>query len=317
MSRRRTHLTFGTVISHLGVIVAVSAVLGVLAAGLVIPLVGAVGYGASATARSMQNLPEELKAAPLAERSRVLDRNGNTIATFYDENRVNVSLSKVAPIMRRAVVAIEAYRFYEHGALDLKGTLRAFVNNQANGSTQGGSSITQQMAKMTQLAQARTAAQRKAATANTYQRKILELRHAIAFEQNYSKDWILERYLNLAYFGDGAYGVQAAARHFFSVNASQLSTVQAATLAGLVKNPVGFDPTRFRDRAIARRNVVLDRMAQLNVIAPETAVRLGKTPLGLKVSKRRNGCVGTDAAFFCDYVRRYLLADPALGRTVA
>jgi membrane peptidoglycan carboxypeptidase len=318
MPRRRRHLTFGTVISHLGVIVAVSAVIGVLAAGLVIPIVGAVGYGASATSKSMQNLPEELKASPLAQRSRVLDRHGNTIATFYDENRINVPLRKVAPIMQRAIIAIEDYRFYQHGALDVKGTLRAFVNNQTSGGgTQGGSSITQQMAKMTLLAQAHTEAERKAATANTYQRKIQELRHAIAFEQNYSKDWILERYLNLAYFGDGAYGVQAAARHFFSVNASQLDTVQAATLAGLVKNPVGFDPTRFKDRAIARRNVVLNRMAELNVIAPETAQRLVKAPLTLKISKRRNGCLGTDAAFFCDYVRRYLLADPALGRTVA
>ncbi|MET0839249.1 MAG: transglycosylase domain-containing protein [Marmoricola sp.] len=318
MPRRRPHLTFGTVISHLGVIIAVSAVLGVLAAGLVIPLVGAVGYGTNATARSMQNLPEELKAAPLAQRTRVLDRDGNPIATFYDENRVNVPLRKVAPIMKRAIIAIEDYRFYEHGALDVKGTLRAFVNNQTSGGgTQGGSSITQQMAKMTQLTQARTEEERKAATENTYQRKIQELRHAIAFEQNYSKDWILERYLNLAYFGDGAYGVQAAARHYFSVNANQLNTVQAATLAGLVKNPVGFDPTRFKDRAIARRNVVLNRMADLNVIAPETAERAGKMALGLKVSKRRNGCVGTDAAFFCDYVRRYLLADPALGKTVA
>ena len=127
--------------------------------------------------------------------------------------------------MKRAIVAIEDYRFYEHGALDLKGTLRAFVNNQtAAGSTQGGSSITQQMAKMTLLTQARTGDERKAATENTYQRKIQELRHAIAFEQNYSKDWILERYLNLAYFGDGAYGIQAASRHYFSVNASQLNT---------------------------------------------------------------------------------------------
>ena len=246
MPRRRPHLTFGTVISHLGVIVAVSAVLGVLAAGLVIPLVGAVGYGTNATARSMQNLPEELKAAPLAQRTRVLDRDGNLLATFYDENRVNVPLRKVAPIMKSAIIAIEDYRFYEHGALDVKGTLRAFVNNQTSGgNTQGGSSITQQMAKMTLLTQARTEEERKAATENTYQRKIQELRHAIAFEQNYSKDWILERYLNLAYFGDGAYGVQAAARHYFSVNASQLNTLQAATLAGLVKNPVGFDPTRF------------------------------------------------------------------------
>src|SRR6478752_8774432 len=232
MSRRRSHLTFGKVVSHLGVIVVVSA-------GLVVPLVGAVGYGTSATARSMQNLPEELKAAPLAQRTRVLDRDGNPIATFYDENRVNVSLNKVAPAMQRAIIAIEDYRFYQHGALDLKGTLRAFVNNQtSSGGTQGGSSITQQMAKMTLLTQAKTAAERKAATENTYQRKIQELRHAIAFEQNYSKDWILERYLNLAYFGDGAYGVQAASRHYFGVNANKLNTVQAATLAGLVKNPV-------------------------------------------------------------------------------
>lgn len=318
MPRRRPHLTFGTVLSHLGVIVAVSAVMGLLAAGLVIPLVGAVGYGASATAQSMKNLPEELKATPLAQRSRVLDRNGNTIATFYDENRVNVSLDKVSPVMKQAIIAIEDYRFYEHGALDLKGTLRAFVNNQTSGGgTQGGSSITQQMAKMTLLAQARTEVERKAATANTYQRKIQELRHAIAFEQNYSKDWILERYLNLAYFGDGAYGIQAAARHYFSVNASQLDTLQAATLAGLVKNPVGFDPTNFKDRAVARRNVVLNRMAELNVIPQATADKLVKAPLVLKISKRRNGCLSTNAAFFCDYVRRYLLADPALGRTVA
>src|SRR3954452_9136467 len=291
MPRRRTHLSFGTVISHLGVIVAVSVALGVLTAALVIPVVGADGYGTSATAKSMRNLPEDLKAAPLAERSRVLDRKGNTIATFYDENRVNVSLNKVAPIMQRAIIAIEDYRFYQHGALDVKGTLRAFVSNQTSGGgTQGGSSITQQMAKMTLLSQARTEAERKAATENTYQRKIQELRHAIAFEQNYSKDWILQRYLNLAYFGDGAYGIQAASRHFFSVNASQLNTVQAATLAGLVKNPVGFDPTRFKDRAIARRNVVLDRMAQLHVIPTTTAQRLDKQPLGLKISKRRNGC---------------------------
>ena len=318
MPRRRPHLTFGTVLSHLGVIVAVSAVLGVLVAGLAIPFVGAVGYSAKATDRSMQNLPAELKTTPLAQRTRVLARNGRLIATFYDENRVNVPLSKVAPVMRRAIIAIEDYRFYEHGALDLKGTLRAFVSNQTSDSgTQGGSSITQQMAKMTQLTQARTEKERKAATENTYQRKIQELRHAIAFEQNYSKNWILERYLNLAYFGDGAYGVQAAARHYFSVNASQLDTNQAATLAGLVKNPVGFDPTTYRDRAIARRNVVLNRMAELGMLEPAVATRLISRPLDLRVSTSRNGCLGTKAPFFCDYLRRYLMADKSLGKTAA
>ncbi len=318
MSRRRPRLTFGTVVSHLGVIVAVSAVLGVLVAALAVPLVGAIGYGTSATARSMQDLPAELKAAPLAQRTRVLGRNGELIAIFYDENRVNVPLSRVSPIMKQAIIAIEDYRFYQHGALDVKGTLRAFVNNQTSGgSTQGGSSITQQMAKLTLVTQARSEEERKAATENTYQRKIQELRHAIAFEQNYSKDWILERYLNLAYFGDGAYGIQSAARHYFRVNANQLNTQQAATLAGLVKNPVGFDPTVFPDRALARRNVVLNRMAELDVIKPEQATALTQQRLNLKLSKSRNGCLGSKAPFFCDYVRRFLLEDPSLGETKA
>ena len=207
----------------------------------------------------MQNLPAELKAAPLAQRTRVLGRNGETDRdVLRREPRQRAARTGSRRSCGSAIIAIEDYRFYQHGALDLKGTLRAFVNNQtSSGGTQGGSSITQQMAKMTQLTQARTEAERKAATENTYQRKIQELRHAIAFEQNYSKDWILERYLNLAYFGDGAYGIQAASRHYFSVNASQLNTLQAATLAGLVKNPVGFDPTTYKDRALARRNVVL------------------------------------------------------------
>ncbi len=316
MSRRRPHVSFGTVVSHLGVIVVVSVVLGVLTAGLAVPLVGALGAGAKATSASMRNLPAELKAEPLAQRTRVLDSDGDLLATFYDENRVNVTLDQVAPIMREAIVAIEDYRFYEHGALDLKGTLRAFVNNQtASGSTQGGSSITQQMAKMTLVTQADTDEARAAATENTYQRKVQELRHAIAFEENYDKDWILERYLNLAYFGDGAYGIQAAARHYFSVPAAKLNIKQAATLAGLVKNPVGFDPTRFPERTEARRNVVLDRMAELDVIPQERADLLTERNLGLKVSRTRNGCLGTSAPFFCDYVRRYLLEDPALGRT--
>jgi membrane peptidoglycan carboxypeptidase len=283
----------------------------------VIPFAGALGYGARSAAKSMKNLPEALTAEPLAQRSRVLDRNGNPIAVFYDQNRVNVPLSSVSQVMRKSIVDIEDYRFYQHGALDVKGTLRAFVNNQASGSTQGGSSITQQMAKMTQLDQARTPAERKAATADTYQRKIEELRHAIAFEQHYSKDWILSRYLNIAYFGDGAYGIQAAARHYFSVNASQLTLRQAALLAGLVKNPTGYAPTTYPDRAKARRDVVLQRMAQLGDIPQATADRISQTSLGLKVHQNQNGCLGSKAPFFCDYVRRTLLADPSLGKTVA
>src|SRR5690606_29373088 len=140
-------------------------------------------------------------------------------------------------------------RFYEHGALDLRGTLRAFLTNQTSDDVQGGSSITQQLAKITQVAQAQTKAEVRKATENTLTRKIQELRHAIALEDTYSKDWILNRYLNTAYFGSGAYGIQAAAQQYFSVNAKDLNAPQSAMLAGLVKNPTGFDPTRNAERA--------------------------------------------------------------------
>ena len=297
--------------------VAVSAVMGVLVAGLAIPFAGVAGLGARSVAEGMDNLPADLTAEPLPQRTRVLARDGSLLATFYDENRVNVALEEVAPIMKQAIVAIEDYRFYQHGALDLKGTLRAFITNQASdGVVQGGSSITQQMVKMTLINQAKSEEQLAAATADTYERKLNELRYAIAFEEKYDKDWILERYLNIAYFGDGAYGIEAASRHYFSRSADELNLRQAALLAGLVKNPTGYDPTNDKDSATARRNLVISRMAELNVISQSEAEEAKSKGLGLKVTPARNGCVSSTAPFFCDYMRQYLLADEDLGRTV-
>jgi membrane peptidoglycan carboxypeptidase len=315
-SRRTDRLGFGSVLSHLAVMVAVAAVMGVLAAGLAIPFAGVVGLGARTVAKTMDHLPAKLTTAPLAQRSRMLDANGKVIATFYDQNRVNVTLAQVAPIMRKAIVSIEDYRFYQHGAIDLKGTLRAFVENQASGGVvQGGSSITQQMVKLTLVNQAKTKAQYQAATADTYQRKLLELRYAVAFERKYSKNWILQRYLNLAYFGDGAYGIEAAARHYFSKHASQLNLKEAALLAGLVQNPTNYDPTTNPEVARQRRNTVLARMAQLQVVPPDTAKNAEHSSLGLNVTPARNGCISSVAPWFCDYARAYLLADPAMGKT--
>jgi len=316
MSRPPSQLTFRDVASHLGVMVALSALMGLLVAGLAIPFAGALGLGAKSLSAGVKELPEELEAPPLAQRTRVLAVDGQTIATFYDQNRVNVPLKEVAPIMQKAIIAIEDYRFYTHGAIDVKGTLRAFATNQANdGITQGGSSITQQMVKMTLLDQATTKAEREAATADTYQRKLRELRYAIGAEKTYSKDWILERYLNIAYFGDGTYGIQSAAQHYFSKDASKLNLRQAALLAGLVKNPVGYDPTAFPEKATERRNLVLRRMAELDIVTQGKAAAAAATKLALKVKPTRNGCVGSKAPFFCDYVRRYLLADKSLGAT--
>lgn len=309
----------GRIASHLAVMGAVAVVMGVLTACLAIPFAGIVGVAAKDVSKGMVNLPESLEAKDLSQKTMIYDVNGNLIASLYDQNRINVPLQQISRPMVKAIVAIEDYRFYEHGALDLKGTLRAFITNQANGgSVQGGSSITQQMVKQTLLYQAETKEERAAATEETYARKIRELRYAIAFEKNHTKDWILERYLNIAYFGDGAFGVQAAAQHFFSKNAKDLNLLESATLAGLVKNPVGYDPVDNPERAQSRRDVVLDRLAQLGVLTEKKADRLKKRPIAktLQIKSSPNGCQQSQAPFFCDYAVNWLLKDPVLGDTV-
>ena len=189
----------------------------------------------------------------------ILDVKGDVLATIYEDggNRVVVPLRHVSRIMVKSIVAIEDYRFYEHGPLDLKGTVRALITNQANdGVVQGGSSITQQLVKLTLQQQAGSAEEAEAAADDTYARKFNELRYAAALEDLHTKDWILERYLNTAYFGDGVYGIQMAAKHYFGVNASKLKAKQAAMLAGMVKNPTKYDPTNNEDaldRAPQRR----------------------------------------------------------------
>ena len=317
MSRPRSDRpTVSRAVSSLGVMLAVSVALGVVVAGLAVPFVGLAGMATRTAAESMDELPTELENVPLAQKTTMLDSRGNVIATLYDENRVNVELGDISRTMVEAMVAIEDYRFYQHGALDVRGTLRALVTNSASDSVQqGGSSITQQLVKLSLLNAAETRAEERAATEQTYARKLRELRYAVALEQQHSKDWILERYLNTAYFGDGAYGIQAAAKHFFDVNASELDLRQSAMLAGLVQNPSAYDPTNAPERALERRNVVLDRMAELEVIKPRTAKKVKDLDLGLDVQQAQRGCLYSAAPFFCDFATSYLLADPSLGET--
>ncbi|TCC08032.1 transglycosylase domain-containing protein [Kribbella soli] len=299
--------------------IGVSALSGALAAGLVVPFAGFAGRGAAEVADSVQSLPRELEIDPVAVRSRILAADGTLVATLYEQNRVPVPLTAVSSIMRKAIVAIEDSRFYDHGALDLKGTLRAMVRNQTEGEVQqGGSSITQQYVKMSLVEKARTAAERQQATEVSYERKLAELRYAIAVESELSKDEILERYLNLANFGDGTYGVQTAAQHYFRTTADKLTLPQAALLAGLVKNPSGYDPTNDLTRAKARRDVVIKRMLELGAITVGQANRALRTPVIdlANVEPVPNGCANSRYPFYCDYVVSKLLANPELGATV-
>jgi membrane peptidoglycan carboxypeptidase len=303
-------------LSQLTVLVGVSALTGVLLAGLAIPFAGLLGYTAHEGKDLVLNdLPLQLDTEPSPERSRILTRQGTTLATLYDQNRVELdSLNDISPVMQKAIVAIEDSRFYRHGALDIQGTLRALIANQSSGETvQGGSSITQQLVKMTLIEQADTEAERLAATDDTYARKVRELRYALGVEETHSKREILLAYLNIAYFGDGAYGIEAAAQHFFGIPASELDARQSAMLAGLVQNPTTFDPTNNPDLARNRRDVVLERMGQLGVITPRRAHRLQDKGLELDLHTISNGCVSSKAPFFCDFVENWLLTQPALG----
>ncbi len=245
------------------------------------------------------------------------------LAEFYDENRTYKPLSEIAPVMRQAQIAIEDHRYYEHGAIDTRATMRALVRNTSStGGTQGGSSITQQYVKMVQV---ETAAQNgdkqgvAKAQEQSMSRKIQELRYAVALEKRLSKDDILERYLNIAYYGDGSYGVESAAHHYFNTTAKDLTLDQAALLAGMVQNPVATTRSTTPRVSLERRNVVLNRMAELNVVSAEDAATARQVGFDKsKVQPNRNGCVSTRYPFLCDYVKRELEnTPPGLGATKA
>ena len=309
----------GSVAYSLVMFVIVSVLAGVLIAGLFVPFAGMAGVTSSRAAGELDNLPAELATPAPPTRSRVLMGNGKTLAYFYDENRIPVKLADIAPVMRQAQIAIEDHRFYEHGALDLKGTLRALVRNTTTDETQGGSSMTQQYVKMVQVEACQAKGDAgcvKAVTEATMERKIRELRYAIAMERKFTKDQILERYLNIAYYGEGAYGVEAAARHYFSTHADELTLPQAALLAGLVQNPDSSNPVDNPAAALDRRDVVINRMAELGLITADQVKKAKAAKFNKKkVKPTRNGCVGTKYPFLCDYVYRSLLQAPSLGKT--
>ncbi|HET6988351.1 MAG TPA: transglycosylase domain-containing protein [Kribbella sp.] len=300
------------------VFLVVSALAGALVAGLALPLAGLAGVTTAKAHDTVQYLPQDLQTAPLAQKTIIQAADGSTIATLYQENRTPVTLKQINPIMLQAIVAIEDDRFYQHGALDAKGTLRAMLRNQSSGGVQqGGSSITQQYVKLTLINKARTPEEVKAATAETYERKIAELRYAIAVEKQFSKDEILNRYLNLAFFGDRSYGIDAAAMHYYGVHAANLTLPQAAMLAGMVKNPTGYDPIDSPKRAKERRDVVLRRMQELNIITAKQAQDAIKTPVinPAKVLTVPSGCANSKYPFYCDYVVAKLKENPAFGKT--
>ncbi|MBE3008593.1 penicillin-binding protein [Microbispora sp. NEAU-D428] len=300
-------------------LVGAAGVAGVLAAAIALPAVGGAGVTVKSSIETLSLKPADLNEPPLPEKTVLLDADGKQFAQFYFENRESVPMDRIAPIMRKAIVAIEDFRFYQHGPLDVEGTTRALVRNITTGGvTQGGSSITQQYVKQVLYNKAETEEEKAAAVAPTVGRKLNEIRYAMGIEQKYSKDEILNRYLNIAYFGASAYGIEAASKRFFGKHASELNLSEAATLAGAVQDPNATDPNRgktFRDRLLARRNVVLDRMAELHIITEAERDAAKKKKLGWKDKEIPGGCEESDYPYFCLYVRNEILNDEQFGKT--
>ena len=301
----------------LGLFVGTSALAGVVVAAMVLPAAASAGASAKAAVTAYDSLPAEITAPPLPLKSSVRAADGTEIAVVYSQNRVEVSLNAIATDMQHAIIAIEDSRFYDHNGVDLKGTVRAAANNAAGEEVQGASTLTMQYIKNLLVTLADSPEQQQAATARSASRKLQEIRYAVALEQEMSKPEILNNYLNISYFGAGAYGVEAASQRYFSKPASELTLVESATLAGIVQSPNENDPTLNPEAATKRRNLVLRRMLELGYISQAKFDEAKATPLEayLNPTPTANGCAVSDYPYFCDYAIREIKSNPIFGAT--
>ncbi|WP_422934202.1 transglycosylase domain-containing protein [Sinomonas sp. P47F7] len=310
-----TATTLGKILAFLGV----SAICGVLVAGLMVPAAAVTGSAANGSVQFFNSLPSELTVSPPGQVTKIVASDGSQIATLFNENRTPLKLDQMSPNIKNAIVAVEDYRFYEHGGIDMTGILRALVSN-VRGDKQGASTLTQQY--VTNVINENLVAQGKDADVVLNGQKgvgdkLREMKLAIALEKQYSKDQILEGYLNLVFFNRNAYGIEAAAQYFFSVDAKDLSLPQAATLAGLVNSPSLYDPSTHPDNSTKRRNLVLDAMLQHGYINQKDHDAAVATPMQLKINPPKQGCpYATQAQYFCDYVVHQIENDPAFGNTL-
>ncbi|MFE9189218.1 transglycosylase domain-containing protein [Micromonospora sp. NPDC007208] len=293
---------------------------GIVIAAAAYPLVALTGLGAKATAHAVDQKTRLLKTALPAETSYVYGPDGKTVLTmFYEEYRQYTKLSDMSPNIQQAIVAAEDSRFYQHHGVDPKGVARAFVSNARSGGSQGASTLTMQYVRMALRDSATTPKEVQEATQQTSLRKVKEMRMALDLEKEISKEEIMERYLNSAYFGHRAYGIYAASEIFFSKTPKDLTPVEAATLAGLVKSPSEYDPADSDQKeATGRRNYVLDRMSQLGYLSPDSAAAAKSEPIRLKLTTPPHDCAAVmekynSWGFACDYLKNWWSAQPAFG----
>ena len=236
---------------------------------------------------------DRLEDLHLVAATQVFDAKGQLISKLFEENRTVVSISNISAYLQQGIIANEDTRFYTHVGVDPIGILRAVVANLRAGSlVEGGSTLTQQLAKNMFLTQERT-----------FTRKIKEFFLAIIIERKFSKQEILQAYLNQVYFGEGAYGVETASQVYFGKHASELTLAESALLAGLPRGPNIYSPYIDSKAALARRLTVLTGMVNQGYITQEQANQAQGTPISLVGKKKR----AVQASYFIDYIAKELV----------
>ena len=270
-----------------GIVIAMSVAMWVLVGTTV-----AFGMGAI---RGLPNSEVVRTVGQMSQATTLVDVKGRHAFTIFQERRLHVALENVSPNLLRAIVAAEDQRFYQHGGFDVIRVMGAGWNNLLAGrAEQGGSTITQQLARLAFLTPDKT-----------FRRKLQEVIVAIRLERAFSKDEILELYLNKAYFGDGLYGVEAASLGYVGKHAAELNVAEAALIAGLVKSPSAYAPTANRQRALARRNLVLRVMHEQRAIDQNTYDTARREDVVVNDVLRREEAYGQ---YFKEEVRQQLVA---------
>ncbi|MGM7668468.1 transglycosylase domain-containing protein [Microbacterium sp. A93] len=336
-------------------LVGLSVVAGVLVTATVTPALAVAGAAGSQALDLFENLPSYLKPDAPMEPSTFYaighDGNPTPMASFFDQNRTQVTFEQVAPVMFDAILSSEDKGFYEHGGINVGATARALIDNLTKTSSRGASTITQQYVKNVLIQRCEQGVSTtdpnygekieqcwwdaaNAQGSDGIERKLQELRYAIQIEKDYSKNEILLGYLNIASFGSTVYGIEAAANYYFSTTAANLTLEQAATLAGMVQNPNTFriDKIEGSDTDSAgnavnseadgyalakdRRHYVLGMMITQGKITQEQYDAADASAIVPVIKPATQGCAAAVAnAYFCKYVETIVLDDPAFGDT--
>lgn len=296
-------------------IIAVATTMGVLLTVMALPLVIPAASGVRIGDAYWNSLSTDLADPAMPVHSIMRDSEGNEIARFYSQNRVLVSIDDISPYVVEALVSTEDERFYEHHGVDLRGVTRAAANNFVGGGRQGASTITQQLAKNTLILNAATDEEVAAAQEVSVDRKVQEIRYALALEETHTKEEIVEDYLNVVFYANGVYGIGTAAKYYFNKSASDLTIAESALLVGIVNSPSAYDPINNPEGAKKRRDLVIDRMISSGSIAKEDGEAAKAEDITLNVTRSPNGCGVSDYPFYCQYVLDSIRKDPRLGNT--